>query len=115
MIILNKLMANKPEGDRFCQYPERALIYSFYNISYNALRLFLVIAGQKNGFEVDTDILCSRANLNVNEYNQSLDELINKGYLILDDEVLKVNCPTTAYNMNFDKEELNIKDEDYDF
>ena len=47
--------------------------------------------------------------------NKSIEELIYKGYLILDDEVLKVNCPTTAYNMNFDKEELNIKDEDYDF
>ena len=65
MLIVNKLMANKPEGDRFCQFPERALIYSFYNISYNALRLFLIIAGQKNGFEVETNILCSRANLKI--------------------------------------------------
>lgn len=115
MLILNKLMSTKPEGERFCQYPEKVLIYSFYNISYNALRLFLIIAGQKNGFEVDTSLLCSRANLEVNEYNRSIDELISKGFLIIDDGNLKINCPQTAYNMNFDKEELNIKDEDYDF
>ena len=121
MLIHNNIMTNKPQNDRFCQYPERALIYSFYNLKYNALRLYLVIAGQKSGFTVDEHLLRTRANITIDEYNKSKQELIEKGFLTVDEDILKITCPVIAYTFNYDRpenqptEKLNIKDEDYDF
>mgnify|MGYP003290628697 CR=1 FL=1 len=103
--IYNNIMASKPKSDRFYQFPERALIYAFNNLSSSALRLYIILAGQKNGFLAETELYCKRANIKIEEYNIYENELIEKGFLSRTNEELSIKCPLKAYTVNYDTAE----------
>lgn len=117
--LYNDIMQNKPKYDRFYQLPERAILYAFNNLSNNALRLYIVLAGQKSEFLADIDLYCRRAQISMEQYEIYEKELIEKGFLSKDNEIIRVTCPLKAYTLNYDTvetkeqpkiEELNIKD-----
>ena len=115
--IYNDIMASKPQYDRFYQFPERALIYAFNNLSSNALRLYIILAGQKSGFLAEIELYCRRANIKIEEYGIYERELIEKGFLSRDNENLKIKCPLKAYTVNYDavEEKQVISTEDMKF
>lgn len=100
-------MTNKPLKDRFYQIPERALLYAFNNLSESALRLYLVLAGQKSGFIADIELYCKRAKIPFKEYSIYERELIDKKFLVRENDNLKVQCPLVAYTINYDATEIN--------
>lgn len=100
--IHNDIMANKPKYDRFYQFPERALIYAFNNLSSSALRLYIILAGQKSGFLAETELYCKRASIKIEEYDKYENELTEKGFLSRENENLTIKCPLKAYTLNYD-------------
>lgn len=100
--IYNDIMSNKPIHDRFYQLPERAILYAFNNLSNNALKLYIVLAGQKTGFIAELDLYCRRAGISMEQYQIYRDELIEKGFLSLNNENVRVTCPLKAYTLNYD-------------
>ena len=110
--IHNDIMAKKPQFDRFYQFPERALIYAFNNLSAHALRLYIILAGQKSGFLAETELYCRRANIKIEEYEMYEKELTEKGFLSRENENLSIKCPLKAYTFNYDtveeKEDTSI-------
>lgn len=106
----NDIMANKPQYDRFYQFPERALIYAFNNLSADALRLYIILAGQKSGFLAETELYCRRANIKIEEYEKCERELSEKGFLNKDKENIYIQCPLKAYTLNYDTAETKKTD-----
>lgn len=104
--IHNDIMANKPKYDRFYQFPERAIIYAFNKLSASALRLYIILAGQKSGFLAETELYCRRANIKIEEYGKYENELVEKGFLNRDNENLYIKCPLEAYTVNYDTVEI---------
>lgn len=103
IVLTNHIMGSKPIKDRFYQIPERAMLYAFSVLSAPALRLFLILAGQKNGFKSDRELYQDRAHLTDIQYPMAENELINKEFLYKDIEGnYTVMCPPIAYLMEFD-------------
>lgn len=104
--IYNNIMANKPIHDRFYQLPERAVLYAYNNLTANALRLYIVLAGQKSGFLAELDLYCRRAGISAEQYEIYEKELIENGFLKRNNETLEIMCPLKAYTVNYDMLEI---------
>ena len=83
ILIYNNIMYKKPAKDRFYQIPERAILYAFKILSAQALRLYIVFAGQKNGFSATKELYCNRANIEVDDYEYYMQELIENHFVIV--------------------------------
>lgn len=101
--LTNHIMASKPIKDRFYQIPERAMLYAFSILSAPALRLFLILAGQKNGFSSDRELYQDRAHLTNEQYTMAEKELIKKEFLYTNkDGNYTIMCPPIAYLIEHD-------------
>lgn len=110
--VYNNMMSEKPNNDRFYQLPERAMLYAFCTLSAPALRLYIVLSGQKSGFEADKILYTNRANISYEYYNTYIQELEEEGFLIKNNEsTLTITCPQLAYNIDYENGEhiLHIK------
>lgn len=75
------LINNKDTSNGFYQYPEASLIYALHELSHPALRLWMILAGQANGFTGAMRLYCERAKIGVNVYDKYRKELIKKKFL----------------------------------
>lgn len=75
------LINNKDTSNGFYQYPEASLIYALHELSHPAIRLWMILAGQANGFTGAMKLYCERAKIGVNVYDKYRKELIQKGFL----------------------------------
>jgi hypothetical protein len=72
----------KPITKNYYQYPSEIITYALHTLSYPALRLYLIMAGQADGFTGSMKLYCDRANISIKHYTKYRDELIEKGFLL---------------------------------
>lgn len=98
----NKIMEELPYGERYFSIPEKVVLYALRKLSAPAFRLFIVLAGQKNGFTGAMKTYCTRANITVNNYSKYRDELIKKGFLEFTPyKEMTITVPEEAYTENY--------------
>ena len=101
--VYNNMMNDKPNKDRFYQVPERALLYAFSTLSAQALRLYIVLSGQRSGFEAEKELYTNRANIQHEYYDTYIEELKEEGFLIINnDNTITITCPQLAYNIDYE-------------
>lgn len=79
-----KLNNIKPTTKNYYQYPSEIITYALHTLSYPALRLWLIMAGQADGFTGSMKLYCDRANIGINVYNKYKNELAQKGFIEVD-------------------------------
>lgn len=101
-IVLNNKIKEEYAGKRFYTIPENVLLYAMRKLSFPALRLYIVLIGQKDGFTGAMKTYCTRANIKVNNYSKYRDELIKKGFLEFEPyKQMTVKVPAEAYEEDY--------------
>lgn len=109
-VILNNKIATQCTSKRFYLIPESVILYAMRKLSAPALRLYLVLVGQKDGFTGAMKTYCTRANIKVNNYSKYRDELIKKGFLEFEAyKQMTVKVPHEAFEQVYDNSIIYIQ------
>jgi hypothetical protein len=76
------LINKKPTNYILYKYPDITILYALQTLSHPALRLWLVLAGQQDGFTGAIKLYCERANISQRHYTKYRAELIDNGFLL---------------------------------
>jgi hypothetical protein len=76
------LYNKKPTTKEYYQYPASTLLYALQTLSHPALRLWLVLSGQADGFTGSMKIYCDRANISPKHYKRYRTELVDNNFLL---------------------------------
>lgn len=107
--IKNNVMRSKPMKDRFFQIPERLMLYAFRLLSYNALKLFVVLAGQKDQFIAEEKLIIDRTGLDNIEFYKSKEELIKFEFLYISTEnEWFILTPPACYMAEYDGQKKEV-------
>lgn len=97
-----ELINDKPKEGQFYLLPEESLLYAFDALSKPALRMWIVYAGQANGFKPSMELICQKSKIGSNNYAKYRAELIKKNFLIVD----AYESITVLYPISDDKDSL---------